>query len=98
MADVERKGPGPLMWTLGLLGLLPFFTSVHRYLPAMFLTYGHEVDYVAVNDRPRQTGQSKYSNLVRALVGIYDLIGVSWLRRRTRHPATVEDVSSNAND
>ena len=76
--------------------LLPFFTSVHRYLPAMFLTYGHEVDYVPVNDRPRQAGQSKYSNLVRALVGIYDLIGVSWLRRRTRNPATIEDITFDA--
>lgn len=73
--------------------LLPFFTSMHRYLPAMFLTYGHQVDYVAVNDRPRQAGESKYSNLVRALVGIYDLIGVSWLRRRTRYPAAVENIT-----
>ena len=65
---------------------LPFFTSVHRYLPAMFQTYGHEVAYVPVNDRPRQAGQSKYNNLTRALVGLYDLVGVSWLRRRTRIP------------
>ena len=24
---------------------LPFFTSMHRYLPALFLTYGHEIAY-----------------------------------------------------
>jgi glycosyltransferase involved in cell wall biosynthesis len=71
---------------------LPFFTSLHRYLPAMFQTYGHEVAYVPVNDRTRQAGQSKYSNLVRALVGLYDLIGVSWLRRRSRVPTVVEAV------
>jgi len=65
---------------------LPFFTSMHRYLPAMFQTYGYKVAYVPVNDRPRQAGQSKYNNLTRALVGIYDLVGVSWLRRRTRIP------------
>jgi dolichol-phosphate mannosyltransferase len=70
--------------------LLPFFTSMHRYLPAMFLTYGREVAYVPVNDRPRQAGQSKYNNLGRALIGIYDLFGVSWLRRRTKSPAIVE--------
>lgn len=74
--------------------LLPFFTSLHRYLPAFFLSYGHQVAYEAVNDRPRQAGISKYSNLVRALVGLYDLIGVSWLRRRTRHPQTVEDITA----
>lgn len=71
---------------------LPFFTSMHRYLPALFLTYGHEVAYVPVNDRPRQAGQSKYNNLSRAFIGLYDLIGVSWLRRRTRVPEIVEDV------
>ena len=70
---------------------LPFFTSMHRYMPAFFLTYGHQVDYVPVNDRPRVAGVSKYSNLGRAVVGIYDLIGVSWLRKRTSTPAVTED-------
>ena len=71
---------------------LPFFTSMHRYLPALFITYGHEVAYVPVNDRPRQAGQSKYSNIGRALIGLYDLFGVTWLRRRTKVPAIVEDL------
>jgi dolichol-phosphate mannosyltransferase len=71
---------------------LPFFTSMHRYLPALFLTYGHEVAYLPVNDRARRAGKSKYSNVGRALIGIYDLIGVSWLRRRTKVPAIVEDL------
>lgn len=70
---------------------LPYFTSMHRYLPALFITYGHEVAYAPVNDRPRIAGKSKYTNLGRALVGIYDLIGVSWLRRRTKVPPIVED-------
>jgi glycosyltransferase involved in cell wall biosynthesis len=69
---------------------LPFFTSMHRYLPALFQTYGHEVAYLPVNDRPRQAGVSKYNNLNRALVGLYDLIGVTWLRRRTKVPRIVE--------
>ena len=72
---------------------LPFFTSIHRYLPALFQTYGHEVAYLPVNDRPRRIGVSKYSNLGRALIGIYDLFGVSWLRRRTKAPAIAEDVT-----
>ncbi len=71
---------------------LPFFTSVHRYLPAMFQSYGHEVAYVPVNDRPRLAGKSKYNNLSRALIGLYDLVGVSWLRRRTKVPPIAEAV------
>ena len=71
---------------------LPFFTSMHRYLPAMFQTYGHEVAYVGVNDRPRTVGVSKYNNLNRALVGLYDLVGVTWLRKRTKVPMIVEGL------
>jgi dolichol-phosphate mannosyltransferase len=71
---------------------LPFFTSMHRYLPALFITYGHAVAYVPVNDRARVAGVSKYNNLNRALVGIYDLVGVSWIRRRTKVPPVVEEV------
>lgn len=71
---------------------LPFFTSMHRYLPALFITYGHEVAYHPVNDRARLAGVSKYSNFGRALVGIYDLFGVAWLRRRTKVPPIVESL------
>ncbi len=70
---------------------LPFFTTMHRYLPVLFLTYGYRVDYVAVNDRPRMAGKSKYTNFGRALIGLYDLFGVSWLRRRTAVPPVAED-------
>ena len=72
---------------------LPFFTSMHRYLPALFLSYGHEIAYEAVNDRPRLRGASKYTNLGRALIGLYDLVGVSWLRKRTDIPPISEDIS-----
>lgn len=75
---------------------LPFFTSMHRYLPALFQTYGHEVAYVPVNDRPRTAGVSKYNNLNRALVGIYDLVGVTWLRRRTKTPSIVASLPEAA--
>jgi dolichol-phosphate mannosyltransferase len=72
---------------------LPYFTSMHRYLPALFLTYGHEIAYEAVNDRPRLHGKSKYTNFGRALIGLYDLIGVSWLRKRTAMPQVSEVIS-----
>lgn len=72
---------------------LPFFTSMHRYLPALFQTYGHRVAYVPVNDRPRIAGKTKYTNLGRALIGLYDLFGVTWLRRRTVVAPVVEDTA-----
>lgn len=74
---------------------LPYFTSMHRYLPAFFITYGHVVVYEPVNDRPRLYGTSKYTNLGRALIGLYDLVGVSWLRKRTQVPPVTEEVSGS---
>ncbi len=73
---------------------LPFFTSMHRFNPALFLMRGHKVDYHPVNDRPRLAGQSKYTNFNRALLGIYDMIGIVWLRRRTRVAAIGEDSAA----
>jgi len=75
--------------------LLPFFHGQHRYLPALFLSYGHKVTYEPVNDRPRTAGVSKYTNLGRALIGIYDLFGVRWIRNRTRRPVIVETAGAS---
>ncbi|MDF1793264.1 MAG: glycosyltransferase family 2 protein [Thalassobaculaceae bacterium] len=61
----------------------PYFDSLHRYLPALTRRYGYETVHVSVDDRPRAAGQSKYTNIGRALVGIVDLLGVVWLLRRT---------------
>jgi dolichol-phosphate mannosyltransferase len=65
---------------------LPYFSGMHRYLPALFQAYGHGAVYRPVNDRPRRIGTSKYTNFGRALIGIYDLIGVRWLIKRTALP------------
>ena len=71
---------------------LPFFTSMHRFSPALFLIYGQMVEFVHVNDRPRLAGKSKYTNLSRFFLGLYDMIGILWLRRRTRLPSISEDT------
>ena len=70
---------------------LPFFTSMHRFMPTLFLSGGYQVAYEPVNDRARLVGESKYTNFGRALTGIYDLIGVVWLRKRTKIPHIAED-------
>lgn len=84
--DCPDTGCGIKVYWREVFLRLPFFTSMHRYMPALFQTYGYKVAYVPVNDRPRQAGVSKYNNLNRALVGLYDLVGVSWLRKRTKVP------------
>lgn len=66
---------------------LPFFAGLHRFLPALVQGYGYRVVGVAVSHRPRRAGTSKYTNVGRALVGIFDLFGAMWLIRRTPRPA-----------
>jgi len=85
-------GCGIKVYWRGAFLRLPFFTSMHRYLPALFISYGHKVTYQPVNDRLRQAGQSKYNNFNRAIVGLYDLVGVSWIRRRTNVPKISDAV------
>ncbi len=66
--------------------MLPFFNHIHRFFPVMFKAYNGKVLSVDVGHRERLHGVSKYSNLKRALVGIYDIIGVIWLIKRTINP------------
>jgi len=63
---------------------LPYFETMHRFLPALFLTDGWKVAHVDVVNRPRLHGSSKYGIIDRLMAGILDLFGVSWIRRRRR--------------
>jgi dolichol-phosphate mannosyltransferase len=73
---------------------LPYFDSIHRFLPALFLADGWSVVEVDVVDRPREHGDSHYGIVDRLAVGIPDLFGVWWLtRRRRRSPFRREGKS-----
>jgi dolichol-phosphate mannosyltransferase len=63
---------------------LPFFDHMHRFLPALVLRQGGRVISVPVRHRPRTLGRSHYGVWNRLWVGLVDLLGVSWLRRRVR--------------
>ena len=63
---------------------IPFFNHIHRFLLFLFLTMGGKIKSINVKHRERKSGISKYSNFQRALVGIYDLFGVIWLRKKDR--------------
>ena len=61
---------------------LPYFASMHRFLPALIKRAGWDVREELVNDRARWHGQSKYGFLGRLGAGIFDLLGMFWLTRR----------------
>lgn len=77
---------------------LPYFDHMHRFLPALVLREGGTVHSLPVNHRPRRRGASKYGVFDRLGVGIVDLLGVMWLRRRTALPQLVPETVSEPED
>jgi dolichol-phosphate mannosyltransferase len=65
---------------------LPAFDGLHRLMPALFVSIGLRVAQVETNHRPRTAGTSKYGNLRRGARGLFDLVGLLWLRRRLIGP------------
>lgn len=63
---------------------LPYFDHMHRFMPALFQRRGNRVISVPVGHRARERGVSKYGMFDRLWVGIVDIFGVMWLRRRYR--------------
>ncbi len=61
---------------------LPYFASMHRFLPALIKRAGWDVREELVNDRERMAGVSKYGFLGRLGAGLFDLTGMFWLTRR----------------
>jgi dolichol-phosphate mannosyltransferase len=61
---------------------LPYFDHMHRFMPALFQSRRWRCVSVPVRHRPRERGVSKYGMFDRLWVGIVDIFGVRWLRRR----------------
>ena len=70
---------------------LPRFDHMHRFLPALFQRHGARVVSVPVSHRARTRGTSKYGMLNRLWVGIVDIVGVMWLRRRYKSGLLVRE-------
>ena len=71
---------------------LAYFDHIHRFMGAMVKREGYEVMVIDVRHRERGSGQSKYNNFNRAMVGIVDLLGVAWLARRRKLPGSVHET------
>ena len=71
---------------------LPRFDHMHRFLPALVRRDGGVIRSIAVSHRARVHGVSKYGVWNRLWVGIVDLIGVLWLKRRAFALTVVEEL------
>lgn len=91
--DTPDTGCGIKLFERAAFLDLPYFDHMHRYLPALMQRAGWKTISVPVSHRPRGSGQSKYNNLNRALVGMRDLLGVSWLIKRS-HVADASEMEA----
>lgn len=70
---------------------LPPFRGLHRFLPTLAAQRGFRLAETDVGHRPRVHGRTKYGVGNRLWVGIDDLFGVMWLRRRGVWPRLLDE-------
>ena len=71
---------------------LPYFDHMHRFLSALAHREGAKILEFNVKHRERQIGVSNYTNLGRLIVGISDMLGVIWLRKRMPKNKVSEEI------
>jgi len=61
---------------------MPFFTGMHRFMPALVQLQGGQVKQIPVTHYPRQAGTSKYHLLNRLVGPFFDTLAFRWMRSR----------------
>ena len=89
--DADDTGCGLKAFRRDVFLRLPYFDHVHRYLPALMIREGYENRYLDVDHRHRETGRSKYTNWGRLMASFSDLLGVMWLKSRSRRPGAISE-------
>ncbi|WP_332677951.1 glycosyltransferase family 2 protein [Brevundimonas sp.] len=89
--DADDTGCGLKAFRRDIFLRLPYFDHIHRYLPALMIREGYQNLYLDVDHRHRETGQSKYTNWGRLMASLSDLLGVMWLKTRSRRPGAISE-------
>ena len=89
--DADDTGCGLKAFRREVFLRLPYFDHIHRYLPALMIREGYRNRYLDVDHRHRETGRSKYTNWGRLVASLSDLLGVMWLKSRSRRPGGVTE-------
>ncbi|MDD4759320.1 MAG: dolichol-phosphate mannosyltransferase, partial [Bacteroidaceae bacterium] len=61
---------------------VPFFTGMHRFLPALFLLQDARIKQIPVRHYPRTAGQSKYNLWNRLVAPFIDCFAYRWMKKR----------------
>lgn len=75
-------GCGLRVFKKDILKFIPPFKTIHRFLPILVLWEGYKVREVIVRHRERYKGKSKYGTWERLKLGLQDLRGMLWLKKR----------------
>jgi dolichol-phosphate mannosyltransferase len=62
---------------------VPLFNGMHRFYPTLCRIIGARIMEVPVSHRPRIKGKSHYGISNRMFKGIYDVLAVRWMTKRT---------------
>jgi dolichol-phosphate mannosyltransferase len=89
--DADDTGCGLKAFRREVFLRLPYFDHLHRYLPALMIREGYRNLYLDVDHRHRETGRSKYTNWGRLVASLSDLLGVMWLKSRSRQPGAISE-------
>lgn len=61
---------------------MPFFTGMHRFMPALVQLQGGKVKQIPITHYPRLAGTSKYHLLNRLIGPFFDTLAFRWMRSR----------------
>lgn len=70
---------------------IPFFTGMHRFIPALMLLQGGRVKQVPVRHFPRTAGVSKYHLWNRLVSPFIDCFAYRWMKKRYINYRIAED-------
>lgn len=74
---------------------VPFFTGMHRFLPALFLLQEARIKQVPVRHFPRTAGRSKYHLWNRLVAPFMDCFAYRWMKKRYIHYHVAADNFMN---
>ncbi|HNT87054.1 MAG TPA: glycosyltransferase family 2 protein [Candidatus Hydrogenedentes bacterium] len=90
---VRDSGCGAKGFRRACVAYLPPFNGLHRFVAVFIRAAALRLAETPVTHHARQFGVSKYGIGNRLWRGLYDLVGVRWLRRRFVVPAVEEEAA-----
>jgi dolichol-phosphate mannosyltransferase len=72
---------------------MPFFTGMHRFIPALVQLQGGTVKQIPISHYPRYAGTSKYHLFNRLIGPFFDTLAFRWMRSRYIRYRLVQDHS-----